>query len=835
MSTTTAASRPSRFNTWLIWKDVCQVIPLVVALLLVVGLLIAFQYWNSNLRTTQFYASIELTLLVLPGIFATGVGAVIVGQERENRTIDWLSSLPIMPRQLFLTKVTVGVVGLAIMWLITIVSVTFLVGSDTNISRWRLTNTTQITQNLTPISFPLWIVHSLFVMLAGFYTSWRVKNQFFSLVALLALATVPFLASATVSEFSTLRGRVYPGTEFFVWLGVSLLLIPVIFLAGYRRAEKVLSPAEATTLSPLKRFQANWVAAEPPTFHSGTAAIVWQSMRSSWFLFPIILALMIGVVFLDYATWNRAVWIAFGGYVGMPLAVCWLAVSVFKFAGTPEQLRFLADRGVSPTKVYMARHAVPIAVVLTGIVIYTLYATYVLSSSNDQPRPYHWPSLLQVTLSCAGIYAVSQWVSQLIRTTTIAFMIAPLVAILVASSHRFHFISDVRWQVFFELLIFLIPMLGTWAMMQRYMDRRDSPRKYFLVPLFLLSFGGISIASLFVDQWHLIARGNEDVGAFTISQREAREVEGKSFAASPPTYVLIESELFNDVPLEYTGESKKNKAKQIIQTESVEPKDLLTGLEQLRDAPGGAAKIDSHAWQGFLIWATLEQVKFENASGAEAFDEFAPWIDSASLLVESLRKSHRWLDQEAADRIEIWLASVLSSHTMKPYQNEAVIQTAIDRLPTRSDRNRARRTAILASWASWQDGTSDSVNGLNLGGMNLINEKLTEKFVGVTYGEDYRAEQIAVAALAATRQSERGSIPHDANRALTWWEEDLHDSTVASIVPAEIGPYSARMRSLPAMMTLLVIQGYPGEKIYPAQYIAMPWEATVETLKESKE
>ncbi|TWU42964.1 ABC-2 family transporter protein [Novipirellula aureliae] len=848
MSTTTAASRPSRFNTWLIWKDVCQVIPLVVALLLVVGIIVAFQYWNSELRTSQFYVSIELTLLVLPGIFATGVGAVMVGQERENRTIDWLSSLPITPRQLFLSKVAVGVVGLAIMWLIAVLSVTLLVGSDANVSRWRLTNTTQITQNLTPISFPLWIIHSLFVMLAGFYTSWRVKNQFFSLVALMALATVPFLASIAISEFGTLRGRVYPGTEFFVWLGVSLLLIPVSFLAGYRRAEKVLSPAEATTLSPLKRFQAHWVAAEPPTFHSGTAAIVWQSIHSSWFLFPIILALMIGVFFDGNNAWNRGLWFSFAGHIGMPLAVCWLAVSVFKFAGTPEQLRFLADRGISPTKVYIARHAVPIAVVATGIVIYTFYATYVLSSSDEQPRPSDWPSLLQVTLSCAGIYAVSQWISQLIRTTTIAFMIAPLVAISATYSRLYHFVPDVRWQVFFSLLFALVPMLGTWAMMQRYMDRRDSPGKYLIVPLFLMLFGVISIATIYIDQWHLIGRGNEDVGAFTISQREARDGEGKSVAESTPTYVLIESEQFNDVPLEYTSEFKKKTVTQLMQADLIEPEDLLTNLEQLRDDRSLAAKIDSNAWQGFLIWATLEQVKFENASGTEAFDEFAPWIDTASLLVASLRRSHRWFDQEVADRTEIWLASLLSSEAMKPYRSEAVIQTTLDRLPSRSERNRVRRTAILASWATWPYTAEDnfkrvyrdgnellSINGLNLGGMELIDAKLTEKYVWMSDAEAYRVEQIATAALAATRQSELGPIPRDPNRLMTWWEEVLHDATVASLVPAEIGPYSARMRRLPAMMTMVLIQGYPGEKIYPAQYIAMPWETTVESLKESKE
>ncbi|TWT80008.1 ABC-2 family transporter protein [Planctomycetes bacterium CA13] len=848
MSAVTATSKPNRFNTWLIWKESCHLVPLVMALVLGVGMLVAFQYWMNELRTAEFDASMELILLVLPGIFATGVGAVMVGQERENRTIDWLSSLPITPRQLFVTKVMVALAGLAIMWLIAIVAITVLIGEDPHVSRWRLTNTTQISQKLTPISFPLWMVHSLFVLLAGFYAAWRVKNQFLSLVALLALATVPFLASAFISEFGSMRGRVYPGTEFFVWLGVSLILIPVIFIAGYRRATKVLSPAESTTLSPLKRLQTQWLAAEPPTFHSSIAAMVWQSIHSSWFLLPILLALVIGFFFAGFNPWTRIIGIAFAGYIGIPLAVCWLAVSVFKFAGTPEQLRFLADRGISPTKVYIARHAVPIAMVASGIVVYTMIATYFLSSSSYQPRSHHWPSLLQVTLSCAGIYAVSQWVSQLIRTTTVAFCLAPLIAISATFSRYFHFNPDVRWQVFFNVLTALVPMLVTWAMMQRYMDRRDSPRKYLIVPLMLLFFGAISIAAIFADQWDSISKMNEGTVAFVVSQREALEVEGKRLVESPPKYVLVESELFDDVPLEYSGESKKAEAKRIIQTDSIQPDDLLTRLDQLRGDRSLAAKIGPNAWQGFLIWATFEQVKFKNAADTEAFDQFVPWIDTASLLTESLRKSHRWLDQEVADRIEIWLAGILSSEAMKPHLKSDVIQTALDRLPSRSERNRARRTAILASWASWPDETEDSfkriyrdgqkllsVKGLSLGGIELIDAESTANFVGMSYAKEYHIEQIATAALAATRQSERGQWPIDPNRDLTWWERELHDSTVASVVPAEIGPYSARTRSLPAMMTLMVIQGYPGEKIYPAQYIAMPWEATVETLKESKE
>ena len=96
--------RSAMLNGWLVWKESRQLLPLVVALMVVAAILFLSQLFFQDQPDWQH----ELIFLVFPGLFATGAGAVMVGQEREQGTMDWLSSLPITPRQLILTKFVIA-------------------------------------------------------------------------------------------------------------------------------------------------------------------------------------------------------------------------------------------------------------------------------------------------------------------------------------------------------------------------------------------------------------------------------------------------------------------------------------------------------------------------------------------------------------------------------------------------------------------------------------------------------------------------------------------------------------------------------------------------------
>ncbi|EMI44086.1 ABC transporter permease [Rhodopirellula sp. SWK7] len=106
MSRTSIPSRP-----WLIWNESMQLTPLVLSLFAIVSVLAAIQYslWES--RLPSFYSQLEWTLLILPVVFAVGAGAISVGFEREQRTLETLSLLPISRTKLVGTKVFVSLVG----------------------------------------------------------------------------------------------------------------------------------------------------------------------------------------------------------------------------------------------------------------------------------------------------------------------------------------------------------------------------------------------------------------------------------------------------------------------------------------------------------------------------------------------------------------------------------------------------------------------------------------------------------------------------------------------------------------------------------------------------
>ena len=93
----------------LIWKEFRQVLPLVLMLLLIGAALLLVITWND--------ANYIDTIFVLPILFAAGIAAVLIGQEKELRTLEWLQTIPVSPEKVIVAKLAVGLIGLAVVWL----------------------------------------------------------------------------------------------------------------------------------------------------------------------------------------------------------------------------------------------------------------------------------------------------------------------------------------------------------------------------------------------------------------------------------------------------------------------------------------------------------------------------------------------------------------------------------------------------------------------------------------------------------------------------------------------------------------------------------------------
>jgi len=157
--------------------------------------------------------------------------------------------------------------------------------------------------------------------------------------------------------------------------------------------------------------------------------------------------------------------------------VAWCGVVTFHFSGSGTRLRPLAEKGVSPTAVWIARHAVPVAIVSAVIVIYTWMATSMVSASfqnspGDRPA---MPSPLQAVLASMLVYSISQWIGQLMKITVLAAIAAPLVALPVVATMLGER-GSAPVSVTDCMICVAASLLATWSMIDRFMDGRGRGR-----------------------------------------------------------------------------------------------------------------------------------------------------------------------------------------------------------------------------------------------------------------------------------------------------------------------------------------------------------------------
>ena len=107
------AAKPA-VNLWIAWKEARQVAPLVFTLLAVmVGWVLLHAFTAGVSRHSDSWA---LVLLLFPGLFATGAGALLIGQERYERTLQWWSMMPITPQRIWFIKLLAAFCSLVAMW-----------------------------------------------------------------------------------------------------------------------------------------------------------------------------------------------------------------------------------------------------------------------------------------------------------------------------------------------------------------------------------------------------------------------------------------------------------------------------------------------------------------------------------------------------------------------------------------------------------------------------------------------------------------------------------------------------------------------------------------------
>ncbi|QDV41209.1 ABC-2 family transporter protein [Stieleria neptunia] len=684
-------------TAWFWWKETRQLAPLV-ALLAIVSLLIIVinAILGVAMESFRFQLPHEVTMLVFPGLFATGAGPLLVGQERSQRTIDWLALLPISSKRLATTKLLVGMAGLAVMWAFALLVITAFDLGQRDTSHWTIGGQTGYSGN--PFSYPVWISHSLFVLLAGFYVAWRIKNQFYSLIALIPLAFSPMIATSLISEFSD--RPMATGPLDWINFGFTLLGIAIVTPITYRAAIRTLGAADAPAVTPLLDVAPHSPARETndsiaPTFGTQTAPIIWQSIHSAKGM----LAILIGMLLVSFlAAIQMAAVDRYRGIIGLlpwlllmaPLAVCWLGISVFKHDGASERVRFLADRGVSPGKTYFALHAVPIAILCGSLLVYGLWNLTIIHREAVSDFAAGLPSLVTMLMIVVWIYAISQWVSQFVRTLILSVILAPILSLVTVGWLVFAYVS-LGFPIYGLILCGLAPMVATYVMMRRYMDTSDRPLTFVVgggvVGLIVLLPIGFATA-------HVLSVPAMDP---TLRSELISEAQRDSVGNAPSAYLRMTGLMVDD---SHRYDPFRDKMKELEGSLGRYNLDPLETVEPIRSRAG--SKVIAHVgpheysrWHGNLMRA---RIQWRQTQDDQAWTELANWLDASAILLPALRRSSLLSDQEVADRLEVLLIDTLQHEVPVDRVDAAAVQTAMQAIGTPASRAAARRRAVVVTW-----------------------------------------------------------------------------------------------------------------------------------------
>ncbi len=464
----------------LILKELRQLWPLIASSLIITVLLYLLVL---IIRTNSIDRPMAWGVLVvgLPGLFAVGIGSMLVGQEKEQRTILWLQSLPLAKRDLVSSKLIAGLIGLAIVWIASLALVTVFAGGE----YWGTGNQLAVDYWTSFSALPL---HTLYLLLAGLAISWRVQSAFLGLILLVPIAFLPGIMTMLAASFLYPSRIEVVGSSLLV--GSQLICCVAAAWLSWRYAMKTLSAAATvrtgvTTATKSVRFG---------TPYSKGSALLWQfAAQSKLTLWATVVMFVLSILLtlsLSKFDWNQFYFysarsarygnnfpgeMAFVAVALAFLATCWLGVLVFQSDRTNRRIRFLADRGLSPSLVWRTRQAIPICICLAAGIMLVVVATWVGMSSG--------PSFAKLVQELAALvvfplllislatYSFSQWLAQLLPSPIVAAISAPP-ACLGVVVYYMACVTELGTPFLLLVLVALLPLVVTRVLMKRWMDDR---------------------------------------------------------------------------------------------------------------------------------------------------------------------------------------------------------------------------------------------------------------------------------------------------------------------------------------------------------------------------
>jgi hypothetical protein len=233
-----------------------------------------------------------------------------------------------------------------------------------------------------------------------------------------------------------------------------------------------------------------------------------------------------------------------------------------------------------------------------------------------------------------------------------------------------------------------------------------------------------------------------------------------------------------------------------------------------------------------LFWIGLRAAEYarlklqSNPQDAETLNLLGQWIRTYAVIAKRMRLADRWIDQEGADTVEIWLTGALSDAQMKDHLDRDFAKVAIDIIADQKTRNESRRRAVLASWrknVAIQDRQPDIQDRYSMGGFDLsrVFELHSEPKLSATL--NHSRDALVVLAL---RYVEIGSSGQDTEAI----RREMHNLVRSPEIPFELGPYSDEERSTGSLDHPTY---FHSKYEVPASQWFAPWETVAAQLKSS--
>jgi len=710
----------------LYWKEARQLLPLLMLLGALAFVFHSFDLFDSHStsRSLKSFGFHYALLFSVPVLFAVGAGAIVVGQEKEQRTITWLSSLPIKPQDLIRVKLVSCLLGLLAAWIISIVLL--LVFGFLNSNRLQTPSSLQG----EPATFFLsWPLHSLSLLLAGIALAWYSRSSLTGLLFLIPVAVLPGFLVDLIDHFArtSLHWGILPAATKFVLLStIHIAICLSAYWLSWRFALRALSAQVVPSGKRdwLRVFGYKSLAAETEAFQPSVfqpkailrpaSALVWQSIRQNrkfllWTAFFIIAAFVFVVRSASGIVNNEGI----VGLVWQPFLLssffgaCWIGVLTFQSDRMQRRIGFLAHRGVSVTLTWWTRQIVPISVLCLVIVV-----CYSLMNWNHDLRELKKYSLLFTLISLVALllasYSVSQWVGQIFTHPIVAAVTSPLIAF--TTFYYFFFAwRTLSAPIWLLALCFVIPLLATWTTMRRWMDSR-------LDKVFWMTHSVCLLAFLFMPWIPLTAT------LLTLPSGMSREIADelaveaakyKSYdfsVANKHLYIVIPRPPGLGVKLEPN------------ETLASLRQYVMSHLQQIVRSHDGPLLIEQDVVDFLIKEAMLFRDNLSNRStikdvgtavetevemNAETSDasQYRAFLKLSSDIVVRTRLCHQIRQQDRCDTIEIWLLSELQLAKGNPIAmkliGDELYATITERLANWKARNDARRRSLALSWKEW--------------------------------------------------------------------------------------------------------------------------------------